>query len=71
MWASLKRRAGSPSPNRNSGENSINDSKGPRALQKAVDRCQRARPGKRQNPPRATVLKGVGDEHQRYSEQSE
>lgn len=48
----------------------LDQSEGPSALQKAVDRTQPTRKGKGQDEPRTALLAGVTDQHRRYRKET-
>jgi len=60
-----------PSPRRYSRPDRLYDAERPCALQKAIDRAERAGTGERQNEPGAAVFQRVEDQHGGDGEQAE
>ena len=58
-------------PNRNAGPNRLDDAEGPRPLQKAVNRAERARSGEGEDKQPAPCLEGVRNEHRGDGQQTE
>ena len=64
-------RSGSPPPQRDDCADRFDDAKRPGTLRETVRGSERARGGEQQHEPRARMFERVGDEHQRYSKESE
>lgn len=59
-----------PAPERHRRPYGFHNSEGPRALQKAIDRAQRAGDGESEDEPRAAFFQRVENQHRRDGEKS-